>query len=92
MELYTDLLSALGLAWWVEITTESPRCTYYFGPFAASQAAETAKAGYIEDLQGEAAQEIRAAVKRCKPTKLTIFDDHHQSVMSQVSGRLSRQF
>lgn len=92
MELYTDLLNVLGLAWWVEITTESPRCTYYFGPFAAEQTATNAKSGYIEDLQREDAQEIRAVVKRCKPTNLTIFEDLSKPLSSRVSGQLSGQF
>lgn len=74
-ELWTTLLQTLGLAWWVEISTESPRCTYYFGPFASASYAETAKNGYIEDLEQEGAQGIKVTVKRCKPSILTIDDD-----------------
>lgn len=70
-----SLLDFLGLAWWVEIKTDSPRCTYYFGPFSSSDEAENAKSGYIEDLQGEGAQGIAVVVKRCKPTQLTIVDE-----------------
>jgi len=70
-----SLLDFLGLAWWVEIKTEMPRCTYYFGPFASAEEAESAKPGYVEDLQGEGAQNISVIVKRCKPDRLTISDD-----------------
>jgi len=74
-EFLTGLLDFLGLAWWVEIKTESPRCTYYFGPFQSSEEAEGEKSGYVEDLQAEGAQNISVIVKRCKPTSLTIFDE-----------------
>jgi hypothetical protein len=74
-EVLTSLLDGLGLAWWVEIVTEKPRCTYYFGPFLKFQEAQAAKPGYIEDLEQENAQGITASIKRCKPTVLTIADD-----------------
>ena len=65
----------LGLAFWVEIVTENPRCTYYFGPFLSQAEASAAKGGYIEDLEQEGAQGITVTVKQCKPTNLTIVDD-----------------
>jgi hypothetical protein len=71
----TNLLNLVGLAWWVEITTEMPRCTYYFGPFGDYKSAEASKAGYLEDLQQEGAQGIGVRIKRCKPFQLTISDD-----------------
>lgn len=74
-EFLINLLDVLGLAWWVEVKTEMPRCTYYFGPFASAEDAEGQKPGYIEDLQGEGAQNISALVKRCKPDRLTIVDE-----------------
>ncbi|EKQ66754.1 protein of unknown function DUF1816 [Leptolyngbyaceae cyanobacterium JSC-12] len=70
-----SLLDFLGLAWWVEIKTNSPQCVYYFGPFLSANEAENAKPGYIEDLQGEGAQGITVIVKRCKPARLTIVDE-----------------
>jgi hypothetical protein len=70
-----NLLNAFGLAWWVEIATETPRCTYYFGPFFTKTEAEIAKSGYIEDLELEGAQGIAFLVKRCKPDILTVSDD-----------------
>ncbi|MDX2241237.1 MAG: DUF1816 domain-containing protein [Leptolyngbyaceae cyanobacterium bins.302] len=74
-EFLTGFMDFLGLAWWVEIKTESPRCIYYFGPFQSSEEAETEKSGYVEDLQAEGAQNIAVVVKRCKPTELTISDE-----------------
>lgn len=74
-EILLSLLEFLGLAWWVEIVTDSPSCTYYFGPFASSQEAEAEKMGYVEDLEQEGAKGIRVAIKRCKPAELTIYDD-----------------
>lgn len=78
-ELWINLLETLGLAWWIEIVTESPQCTYYFGPFASSQDAESAKAGYIQDLEGEGAQGIRVSIERHNPDNLTIYEDGGES-------------
>lgn len=70
-----SFLNRLGFAWWVEVITQSPSCTYYFGPFASSQEAEAEKLGFIDDLEQEQAQGIQVAVKRCQPSELTIFDE-----------------
>lgn len=91
-ESLTNLLHLLGLAWWVEITTDNPRCTYYFGPFLTAKEAEESKAGYIEDLEQEGALNIRVAIKRCKPAILTIFDDLGEAASQRVSRTLSGQF
>lgn len=70
------LLGSLGLAYWVKISTESPNCTYYFGPFASEEEAEAAQAGFCEDLSGEGAKNIRVTLeRRRKPKNLTITDD-----------------
>ena len=71
-DIWSSVLNTIGQAWWVEISTERPHCTYYFGPFASAVEADTAKAGYIEDLEGEFAQGIQVAIKRCKPVQMTI--------------------
>jgi len=73
-ETYISLLEILGMAIWVEIATDFPRCTYFFGPFANIPDAEEAKYGYIEDLEAEDARGISVTVKRCKPEELTIYD------------------
>ncbi|TVQ10869.1 MAG: DUF1816 domain-containing protein [Leptolyngbya sp. DLM2.Bin27] len=63
-------------AWWVEIKTTHPACTYYFGPFDSEFEATTAKGGYIEDLEQEGAQNIQTVVQLCSdPEQLTITDE-----------------
>lgn len=73
------LIDFFGFAWWVKVKTDSPRCTYYFGPFLNRQQAESEKPGYLEDLQFEGAQGIQVSIKRCKPTKLTVYDELAES-------------
>jgi Domain of unknown function (DUF1816) len=74
-EIWTNALDLVGQAWWIEISTAEPKCTYYFGPFANEGIANLARAGYIEDLESENAQVMQVQVKRCKPNRLTIDDD-----------------
>ena len=92
-EFFINILDSLGLAWWAEIVTDSPRCTYYFGPFASEADAQAAKAGYIEDLEQESAVGIRCTVKRCKPDKLTIYDENDvmETIPTPSSAVLSGQ-
>lgn len=78
-EFLISLLERFGLAYWVEIKTDYPRCTYYFGPFLAKDEAEVAQAGYEEDLKTEGAQGIKLHIKRCKPKDLTIFEEKEES-------------
>lgn len=74
-ELIIEILNFFKLAFWVEIFTDNPKCTYYFGPFLGLKEAEEASLGYIEDLRTENAQGIRSQVKRMKPSTLTICED-----------------
>lgn len=74
-EFFLDVANFFGLAWWVEVVTETPRCTYYFGPFGRRLDAEAMQRGYVEDLRSEGAGSIVATVKRCKPQQLTIVED-----------------
>ncbi|PZV14353.1 MAG: hypothetical protein DCF20_13235 [Pseudanabaena sp.] len=73
--IFTSILETVGLAVWIEIVTDSPHCTYYFGPFTSESEAEAAKLGYIEDLEAEGSKGLAISVKRCKPENLTIYDD-----------------
>jgi hypothetical protein len=73
--IFTSVLEILGLAVWIEIVTDSPNCTYYFGPFSTNSEAESAKIGYIEDLEAEGSKGLSVMVKRCKPENLTVYDD-----------------
>ena len=74
-KIISEIFDSFGLAYWVEINTDHPRCTYYFGPFISKQEASSAHNGYLEDLESEKAQGITVVIKRCKPTQLTIFDE-----------------
>lgn len=74
-EILTNFFQGLGWAWWVEIITQNPRCTYYFGPFLSTKEATTALNGYVEDLEQEGAIGIEVQVRRCKPQALTIAED-----------------
>jgi Domain of unknown function (DUF1816) len=72
----TDTLNVCHQAWWIEIFTEQPKCTYYFGPFAGAGEAEVASKGFIEDLECEFAQDIKTKIDRyCQPDLLTIEHD-----------------
>ncbi|AFY31592.1 DUF1816 domain-containing protein [Calothrix sp. PCC 7507] len=81
----------VGLAWWVEIVTQTPRCTYYFGPFLNSAEAKIALKGYIEDLELEGAQGIAVNIKRCKPGSLTIAEDLGEKIDRKVKPAFSGQ-
>ena len=72
--IWSNILHFIGQAWWVKITTERPNCTYYFGPFITMNEADTSKAGYVEDLEGESATGIHVSIERCQPDHLTV--DH----------------
>lgn len=66
-------LFGFGKAWWLEINTSQPPCTYYFGPFISQAEAEGLKAGYIEDLEQERAGTIQSAIHYGSvPDQLTI--------------------
>jgi hypothetical protein len=72
---FSSYMDKAGLAWWIEIVTDEPKCIYYFGPFVTKQEAERAQSGYIEDLEAEGAQNITVQIQRCHPVELTIFEE-----------------
>lgn len=86
-----NIFNRLGLAWWVEVVTQNPNCTYYFGPFVSSKEAGIASKGYIEDLEMEGAQGITVTIKRCKPTVLTIAEDLGEWIDRKVKPVFSGQ-
>ena len=71
-EILLSAMAQIGMAWWVEVKTEVPTCTYYFGPFSSSDDAVCHQPGYLDDLRKEGAQNIYSEVKRCRPKDLTI--------------------
>ncbi len=84
-DLLNSAVDLWGQAWWIEVFTAQPQCTYYFGPFANVQEAIGAMPGYVEDLEDESAQGIQTQVKRCKPHQLTI--DHDQERLVATLSR-----
>ena len=72
-EMLISIEERLGLAWWIEIVTDNPYCTYYFGPFSSEKQAQLSYSGYIEDLKQEEAQILTINIKRCQPKELTIY-------------------
>ncbi|MGF1540932.1 MAG: DUF1816 domain-containing protein [Pleurocapsa sp.] len=91
-EITTKLLNTLGWAYWIKITTATPVCTYYFGPFLSRKEANTAKPGFIEDLKEEGATGIKVELERCKPKELTIFNDLGENQeFQQAFSMFSRQ-
>lgn len=87
-ELFISFVDTIGVAVWIEIITEQPQCTYYFGPFSNLAAAEAAKAGYVEDLEGEAAIITSLSIRRCKPQELTVFADELEVAVSSGDRKL----
>lgn len=71
-DLVTGFVDAMKADWWLEVTTTSPHCTYYFGPFLQEDEARNATDGYLHDLESEGAEGITVAVKRCTPAHMTI--------------------
>ena len=90
-EILINIFESFGWAWWVEIITKTPRCTYYFGPFLSIKEANAAKSGYVEDLEQEGAQGIIIDVKRCKPAILTISDELGERVDHKSAPAFSGQ-
>jgi Domain of unknown function (DUF1816) len=90
-ETLINTFNNFGLAWWVEIGTQKPNCTYYFGPFLTFSEAKAAIKGYVEDLEVEGAQGIGVNVKRCKPGNLTISEDLGERIDRKVKPAFSGQ-
>lgn len=72
---FTRKQTQKDFAWWVEVITTQPKCTYYFGPFVSSEEAKRAESGYVEDLEQEGSQGIATQVKWCQPKELTIIEE-----------------
>lgn len=74
-QIFIGFIQGLKTAVWVEVTTEIPRCIYYFGPFYTSSKAQSLCPGYVQDLESEGAIGIKFRIKRCNPDVLTICDE-----------------
>ncbi|MEQ8384004.1 MAG: DUF1816 domain-containing protein [Coleofasciculus sp. A1-SPW-01] len=75
-ELSLEILSKLGLAYWLEVITDHPWCVYYFGPFGTIQEAESSQHGYLHDLLEESAHPMSVTIKQFCPHTLTISEDN----------------
>lgn len=67
--------TAKDMDWWVKIVTETPRCTYFFGPFDSAGEAKQYQSGYVEDLEEEGASGIAVLVLQDRPETLTIYEE-----------------
>jgi hypothetical protein len=61
--------------WWVKITTATPHCLYYFGPFDSFEEARDKREGYLEDIEAEGARGIGVSIEPGNPHSLTIFEE-----------------
>ena len=78
--IFSQLLGSLfgsKNAWWIEVRTTEPACTYYFGPFDMEKEAELAKKGYLDDLEQEGSKVVAASILPLDepPQQLTIYED-----------------
>ncbi|MEO1400475.1 MAG: DUF1816 domain-containing protein [Cyanobacteria bacterium J06635_1] len=72
-DLFSNLMGIFTKSWWIEVSTGSPKCVYYFGPFDTEADATAAKAGYLQDLEQEGAQGLEVTISRREdPTELTV--------------------
>ncbi|MCA2621852.1 MAG: DUF1816 domain-containing protein [Microcystis aeruginosa Ma_QC_Ch_20071001_S25] len=78
--LETKKISDDNTPWWLKITSLSPHCIYYFGPFASFEEAQQHQGGYLQDLESEGAQGISLSIERSNPHYLTVFDDGNQDL------------
>jgi Domain of unknown function (DUF1816) len=85
-DFFTNIWSFWERAWWIEVVTTQPHCTYYFGPFMDAQEAKIEMPGFIEDLESEFVQEIKIQIKHCKPAQLTIDHDAEKKIMVAAIG------
>lgn len=63
--------SSRGREWWVEVDTESPNRTYYFGPYQSRDEASNNTSGYIKDMENKGSKNITINLKQGRqPTQL----------------------
>ncbi len=63
--------SGRGRELWVEVETESPKSTYYFGPYDSKDEASNNTNGYITDLEKKEAKNISINIKQSRePSQL----------------------
>ncbi len=90
--IFTFFSQRLRLAWWLEIVTDNPRCTYYFGPFVSEREARFNQDGYIEDLEQENAEIVTVEIKQGQPTELTIDGEQPSEIFDRSGTPASAYF
>ncbi|MFW6357836.1 MAG: DUF1816 domain-containing protein [Chroococcales cyanobacterium] len=71
-DLVLSCVDRIGLAWWIQVVTESPSCIYYFGPFTSAKLAHKHLFGYLEDLEQEEANIVSVDIKQTQPKVFTV--------------------
>ncbi len=71
-----NIVASLNRDWWIKITTDSPLCTYYFGPFDTIEEAKYCQDGYWEDLENEGALGISSQIQWIQPQTLTLEESY----------------
>lgn len=62
--------------WWVEVDTDSPKRTYFFGPYDSREEASNQTTSYIRNLEKKGAQKISINIKQGRqPTELRASED-----------------
>lgn len=74
-KILTRLPKYIASEYWIKVTTAKPSCTYYFGPFLTRKEAKLAQPGFLEDLETENAEGIKAEIRSSHPKELTVFDE-----------------
>jgi Domain of unknown function (DUF1816) len=88
-DFFISMLEKLGMAFWIEVSTEVPRCIYYFGPFLSRSEADEAKPGFEQDLIEEGAFGIKSMVfQRSTPDLLTLELDEYPASHSSLGSKL----
>ena len=73
IKLIRKLGNKLGLAWWAKIQTDSPKVTYWFGPFLTKRNLNGNLEIFIRELNEEGSTNITHTLIRCKKSEpLTI--------------------
>ena len=72
----TQPMNGRGEEWWVEVHTDLPKRTYYFGPYESKDKAYDNTKGYVADLKKKGSKKISINIKqRQQSTQLTATDE-----------------
>ena len=74
---FDKFLNLLTKDCWIEISTYTPHCVYYFGPFTKKDDATKSYTAYVADLTQAGAAVLKLSViKRPTPAQLTVDYSH----------------